>query len=69
MSDTGTRFVAEESGPSLQHHPAVLLTQPQGRAHVLDDFINEFKTARKTYHKRAIWAERWARGEVAWRDD
>ncbi|WVW86754.1 hypothetical protein I302_108808 [Kwoniella bestiolae CBS 10118] len=35
----------------------------------IDDFINEFKAARKTYHKRAIWAERWSRGEVAWRDD
>lgn len=38
-----------------------------GRA--VDDFISEFKAARKTYHKRAIWAERWSRGEVAWRDD
>ncbi|EJT51086.1 hypothetical protein A1Q1_07681 [Trichosporon asahii var. asahii CBS 2479] len=35
----------------------------------LDEFINEFKAARKTYHKRNIWAERWSRGEVAWRDD
>ncbi|WRT69534.1 uncharacterized protein IL334_006521 [Kwoniella shivajii] len=35
----------------------------------IDKFINEFKAARKTYHKRAIWAERWSRGEVAWRDD
>ncbi|WVQ96096.1 hypothetical protein IAU59_003198 [Kwoniella sp. CBS 9459] len=36
---------------------------------VIDDFIQEFKASRKTYHKRAIWAERWSRGEVAWRDD
>jgi hypothetical protein len=35
----------------------------------IDEFIQEFKAARKTYHKRAIWAERWSRGEVAWRDD
>ncbi|GFZ50069.1 hypothetical protein JCM24511_07822 [Saitozyma sp. JCM 24511] len=35
----------------------------------IDDFISDFKAARKTYHKRAIWAERWSRGEVAWRDD
>lgn len=41
----------------------------QVRDHALDDFITEFKAARKTYHKRAIWAERWSRGEVAWRDD
>ena len=43
------------------------MTQSQNRA--IEDFIQEFKAARKTYHKRAIWAERWSRGEVAWRDD
>lgn len=41
----------------------------QTRNQSLDEFINEFKAARKTYHKRNIWAERWSRGEVAWRDD
>jgi ESCRT-I complex subunit VPS37 len=41
--------------------------QSQNKA--IDDFISDFKAARKTYHKRAIWAERWSRGEVAWRDD
>ncbi|KAL1408207.1 hypothetical protein Q8F55_005012 [Vanrija albida] len=41
----------------------------RGRDRALDEFIADFKAARKTYHKRAIWAERWARGEVAWRDD
>ncbi|GMK53669.1 hypothetical protein CspeluHIS016_0102550 [Cutaneotrichosporon spelunceum] len=40
-----------------------------GRDAALDAFIAEFKAARKTYHKRNIWAERWSRGEVAWRDD
>ncbi|TXT13351.1 hypothetical protein VHUM_00718 [Vanrija humicola] len=45
------------------------LTSCQGRDRALDEFIADFKAARKTYHKRAIWAERWARGEVAWRDD
>ena len=35
----------------------------------IDDFIQDFKATRKVYHKRAIWAERWTRGEVAWRDD
>ncbi|KAK1923728.1 hypothetical protein DB88DRAFT_492209 [Papiliotrema laurentii] len=35
----------------------------------VEEFIQEFKAARKVYHKRAIWAERWSRGEVAWRDD
>lgn len=41
----------------------------RGRDQAVDQFINEFKAARKTYHKRNIWAERWSRGEVAWRDD
>ncbi|KAK4687069.1 ESCRT-I complex subunit VPS37, partial [Tremellales sp. Uapishka_1] len=35
----------------------------------IDDFIQQFKAERKVYHKRAIWTERWSRGEVAWRDD
>ncbi|KAJ9109540.1 hypothetical protein QFC20_003284 [Naganishia adeliensis] len=35
----------------------------------LEDFIRTFKAARKVYHKRAIWCERWSRGEVAWRED
>ncbi|WOO77575.1 Vacuolar protein sorting-associated protein 37A [Vanrija pseudolonga] len=29
-----------------------------GRDRALDEFIADFKAARKTYHKRAIWAER-----------
>ncbi|WWC65715.1 uncharacterized protein I303_108337 [Kwoniella dejecticola CBS 10117] len=41
----------------------------RNQSKAIDDFVNEFKAARKTYHKRAIWAERWSRGEVAWRDD
>jgi hypothetical protein len=35
----------------------------------VEDFIRTFKAARKVYHKRAIWCERWSRGEVAWRED
>ncbi|CDZ96195.1 Uncharacterized conserved protein [Phaffia rhodozyma] len=38
-------------------------------ARALEDFTREFKGARKVYHKRAIWSERWGRGEVSWRDD
>ncbi|ORY34892.1 hypothetical protein BCR39DRAFT_135621 [Naematelia encephala] len=41
----------------------------RGQNRAIDEFIQEFKAARKTYHKRAIWTERWSRGEVAWRDD
>lgn len=49
--------------------PAPGTDTASGRDQALDQFISEFKAARKTYHKRNIWAERWSRGEVAWRDD
>ncbi|KAJ9107348.1 hypothetical protein QFC21_000798 [Naganishia friedmannii] len=35
----------------------------------LDEFIRTLKAGRKVYHKRALWCERWTRGEVAWRED
>ncbi|CCL99720.1 uncharacterized protein FIBRA_01742 [Fibroporia radiculosa] len=35
----------------------------------IDDFVREFKELRKVYHKRVMWGERWAAGQVAWRDD
>lgn len=35
----------------------------------LDEFIKEYKELRKVYHKRALWGEKWAHGQVAWRDD
>jgi hypothetical protein len=35
----------------------------------IDNFIKEFKDLRKVYHKRVMWGERWANGQVAWRDD
>ena len=35
----------------------------------IDDFVKEFKSMRKVYHKRVMWGERWSSGEVAWRDD
>ncbi|KAG2009949.1 hypothetical protein CC2G_012816 [Coprinopsis cinerea AmutBmut pab1-1] len=34
----------------------------------VDQFIKEFKEARKIYHKRALWAEKWSQGQVFWRD-
>ncbi|OCF39539.1 hypothetical protein I317_06649 [Kwoniella heveanensis CBS 569] len=49
--------------------PTTTATNDRSQTKAIDDFIQEFKAARKTYHKRAIWAERWSRGEVAWRDD
>jgi hypothetical protein len=35
----------------------------------VDDFVKEFKELRKTYHKRVMWAEKWGRGDVMWRED
>ncbi|KAK0439745.1 hypothetical protein EV421DRAFT_1818124 [Armillaria borealis] len=40
---------------------------PSGRD--IEDFVKEFKDLRKTYHKRVIWGDRWANGQVVWRDD
>lgn len=62
---------AERPGMLPCRRTGLSLTSSQGQAsgRSIDEFIQEFKAARKTYHKRAIWAERWSRGEVAWRDD
>jgi hypothetical protein len=35
----------------------------------IDEFVNEFKDLRKVYHKRVMWGEKWAAGQVSWRDD
>ena len=40
-----------------------------GNGKEIDDFVKEFKDLRKVYHKRVMWGERWASGQVAWRDD
>ncbi|KAE9391029.1 hypothetical protein BT96DRAFT_832585 [Gymnopus androsaceus JB14] len=40
---------------------------PSGKE--IDDFIKEYKEARKVYHKRVIWSDRWTKGQVEWRDD
>lgn len=35
----------------------------------IDDFVKEFKELRKIYHKRVLWAEKWGKGDVLWRED
>lgn len=35
----------------------------------IDNFVKEFKVLRKVYHKRVMWGERWAVGQITWRDD
>lgn len=67
----GTRAEAEVQQRwfvSRVHDFSVLLTRREQPMSV-EDFIRTFKAARKVYHKRAIWCERWSRGEVAWRED
>jgi len=34
-----------------------------------DNFVKEFKNMRKVYHKRVMWGDRWAAGQVTWPDD
>lgn len=35
----------------------------------VDEFVKEFRALRKVYHKRALWGEKWANGQVIWRDN
>jgi ESCRT-I complex subunit VPS37 len=34
----------------------------------VDEFVREFRELRKVYHKRLMWGDRWASGQVAWED-
>ncbi|KAH7928458.1 hypothetical protein BV22DRAFT_1083077 [Leucogyrophana mollusca] len=42
---------------------------PSSNGKDVDDFVREFKELRKVYHKRVMWGDRWASGQVEWRDD
>ncbi|KAH9941058.1 hypothetical protein B0H21DRAFT_753423 [Amylocystis lapponica] len=44
-------------------------TQTVANGKDIDDFVREFKEMRKVYHKRVMWGDRWAAGQVVWRDD
>lgn len=35
----------------------------------VDEFIRQFREMRKAYHKRVMWGDRWAAGQVIWHDD
>ncbi|RXK35427.1 hypothetical protein M231_07331 [Tremella mesenterica] len=72
MSVPGSRVESPIPGSTAESTPttsAMAIGNDRSQNKAIDDFINDFKAARKTYHKRAIWTERWSRGEVAWRDD
>ena len=35
----------------------------------VDEFVREFRELRKVYHKRMMWGDKWASGQVSWADD
>jgi len=35
----------------------------------VDDFVREFREARKLFHKRKIWGDQWTVGRVVWNED
>lgn len=35
----------------------------------IDDFVREFREARKLFHKRKIWGDQWTVGRVVWNED
>ncbi|KDQ62475.1 hypothetical protein JAAARDRAFT_30371 [Jaapia argillacea MUCL 33604] len=55
---------SSSSSFSNENETAVAATNKE-----MDDFVREFKELRKVYHKRVVWGERWAGGQVQWRDD
>ena len=44
-------------------------TVGNGTGREVDEFVREFKEMRKVYHMRAMWADLWQRGDVAWPED
>lgn len=66
VAGTSDKGVSPALPSSLTRSPDRLLTLLSLQS--LEEFVRDFKAARKVYHKRAIWSERWNRGEVAWRD-
>jgi ESCRT-I complex subunit VPS37 len=49
----------------------VIGSSPDGLASgkEVDDFVRDFREMRRVYHKRALFGDRWAKGDVGWRDD
>jgi ESCRT-I complex subunit VPS37 len=44
-------------------------TGGNGTGREVDEFVREFRKLRKVYHKRVMWGDRWAAGQVEWRND
>jgi len=39
-----------------------------GAGREVDEFVKEFRKLRVNYHKRVMWGDRWAAGQVSWND-
>lgn len=61
------RFFRAPKNTKLTLPPFLAAWQVQARQ--LEEFVRDFKAARKVFHKRALWSERWNRGEVSWQED
>jgi len=48
---------------------SAFVNAPATDSYESDDFIKEFRELRRVYHKRVMWGDRWAAGQVVWRDD
>ncbi|TFK20422.1 hypothetical protein FA15DRAFT_659129 [Coprinopsis marcescibilis] len=48
--------------PSLDNNGEHGRSQANRSGQEVEDFVKEFKEARKIYHKRALWAEKWGQG-------
>ncbi|PPR00434.1 hypothetical protein CVT24_004495 [Panaeolus cyanescens] len=55
----------QSSSPHTNDAPAP--TSTRGGQDV-DEFIKQFRESRRTYHKRSLFSEKWANGQVIWRD-
>ncbi|KAJ3830700.1 hypothetical protein F5878DRAFT_651751 [Lentinula raphanica] len=60
-----TAFIQRQSLGSSESQSGT--ATPSGKE--IEDFIKEFKEARKIYHKRVIWSDGWSKGQVEWRAD
>jgi len=61
-------FIHQSSSTSSSLQGGSGTGTPNGNAEI-DEFVREFKSLRKVYHKRVIWGDRWSAGLVNWRDD
>lgn len=61
-------FIQQQPSASNHRDEGSGTSTPRGNSDV-DDFIRQFKEARKVYHKRAMWADKWTQGEVIWREE